>query len=247
MQKNMFAKILATAVFSALALSGCNDGDSNSSGSSNTPSQSDSKVRRPRSVDNHNNRENQVEANSRNTNAEQQNRSDNVNASNNRNGNPQNNGNNGQQPAPKPTQENPDMQMMLKAINDARATPRNCGSEHFDAGPPLVWDTKLAAAAKGHAIDMAEQDYFDHKGKDGREPKHRVEAQFYDWSYVSENIAAGSTAYRTLDQVMKGWLDSPGHCENLMDPRAKEVGMAYIVKNRSTYGKYWVQNFAAPQ
>lgn len=139
------------------------------------------------------------------------------------------------------------MQMMLKAINDARATPRNCGSEHFDAAPPLVWDTKLAAAAKGHAIDMAEQDYFDHKGKDGREPKHRVEAQFYDWSYVSENIAAGSTAYRTLDQVMKGWLDSPGHCENLMDPRAKEVGMAYIVKNRSTYGKYWVQNFAAPQ
>ena len=152
MQKNMFAKILATAVFSALALSGCNDGDSNSSGSSNTPSQSDSKVRRPRSVDNHNNRENQVEANSRNTNAEQQNRSDNVNASNNGNGNPQNNGNNGQQPAPKPTQENPDMQMMLKAINDARATPRNCGSEHFDAAPPKgmpsIWRNRITSTIK---------------------------------------------------------------------------------------------------
>jgi hypothetical protein len=43
-----------------------------------------------------------------------------------------------------------------------------------------------------------------------------------------------------------GWLDSPGHCENIMDPRFTEMGIAYATGQVSKRGLYWVQLLAAP-
>ena len=50
----------------------------------------------------------------------------------------------------------------------------------------------------------------------------------------------------TAEEVVQGWLDSPGHCENIMDPRFAEMGIAYAA-GHAKRGLYWVQVLAAPR
>lgn len=90
---------------------------------------------------------------------------------------------------------------------------------------------------------MADQEFFDHRDPAGHEPADRVTAAGYDWSAVGENIAAGSpTATQTMDQ----WMNSPGHCVNIMDPAFEHIGVGYAEAPGSPYGYYWVQNFGRP-
>jgi uncharacterized protein YkwD len=52
---------------------------------------------------------------------------------------------------------------------------------------------------------------------------------------------------KSADEAVKGWLDSPGHCENIMDPRFAEMGIAYAQGHAMKHGLYWVQVLAAPR
>jgi uncharacterized protein YkwD len=61
---------------------------------------------------------------------------------------------------------------------------------------------------------------------------------------VGENIAYGP---KSADEVVQGWLDSPGHCENIMDPRFAEMGIAYAMGRSSRRGLFWVQLLVAPK
>ncbi|WP_414657271.1 CAP domain-containing protein [Deinococcus sp. VB343] len=131
-------------------------------------------------------------------------------------------------------------QAVFEQLNAARATGRTCGSKFMPAAPAVTWNGYLAAAAKTHAEDMAAKGYFGHKSPDGRTPSMRAEAAGYTgWTEIGENIAAGYT----VRDVIQGWLDSPSHCETLMDPALKEVGMSYVYKPGSKFGTYWVQDF----
>ena len=145
----------------------------------------------------------------------------------------------------------------LNAINDARAHDQDCGTEGvFSATTALTWSDELYNAAYEHSKDMAESNTFDHDGSGtatditaidnslsrGSYPNERVEYNGYTYSITGENIAAGQT---TLDEVIAGWLESDGHCANLMNPDYENVGMAYYKKDGSTYTHYWTQNFAA--
>jgi uncharacterized protein YkwD len=46
---------------------------------------------------------------------------------------------------------------------------------------------------------------------------------------------------------MQGWIDSPGHCANLMAPIFTELGAAGYTNPDSTYGTYWTQAFGRPR
>jgi uncharacterized protein YkwD len=50
----------------------------------------------------------------------------------------------------------------------------------------------------------------------------------------------------TAEVVVNGWLDSPGHCSNIMDTQYTEMGIAYLVNRKSDAGIYWTQVFARP-
>jgi uncharacterized protein YkwD len=50
-----------------------------------------------------------------------------------------------------------------------------------------------------------------------------------------------------VDEVVQGWLDSPGHCENIMDPRFVEMGLGYATSHDSKHALYWVQVLATPR
>lgn len=133
---------------------------------------------------------------------------------------------------------------VLALANEARAHPRRCGRKRFAAAPPLRLAPKLSEAARAHARDMARHSHLAHEGSDGSTPAQRATRAGYAWRMVGENVAAGPT---TPEEVMAGWLASPGHCENLMDPRFTEMGIAYTVDAKSASGVYWAQVFATPR
>lgn len=126
---------------------------------------------------------------------------------------------------------------MLGAVNAARAEGATCGPRRMAPAPPLIWDSRLETAAARHSRDMAEHRHFDHRGTDGVDTGERVRRAGYDWRVVGENIARNQ---RTVAEVVGDWLESPSHCEQLMDPRYLELGAA------ETNG-YWTQVFGVPR
>jgi uncharacterized protein YkwD len=131
----------------------------------------------------------------------------------------------------------------LALINQARARGTHCGDELFGPAPPVSLSGTLDTVASGHATDMAQKNYFEHVDPAGHSPADRVRAMGYQEKLVGENIAYGP---KTVDEVVQGWLDSPGHCENIMDPRFAEMGIA-LAPGRVKHGLYWVQVFAEPR
>lgn len=132
---------------------------------------------------------------------------------------------------------------LLQRINRARAEPRRCGSKTFAAAPPLQPSALLRRAAEAHSQDMLGHDYFAHEGYDGSTPAQRVAATGYRYQLVGENLASGP---ESAAEAVAGWLSSPGHCENIMDPRFSESGVAYAANSSGPPHVYWVQEFAAP-
>ncbi len=135
-------------------------------------------------------------------------------------------------------------QEMLAQLNQARAAGRSCGSQRFDPAPALRYSCTIQPAARAHSIDMASNNFFSHTGSDGLRVSHRVDATGFEWSVVGENIAAG---FDSVGEVMEGWLDSPGHCRNIMDPRFEIVAVSRIDTSSADYENYWTQVFAAPR
>jgi len=132
----------------------------------------------------------------------------------------------------------------LQLVNDVRARGTRCGQHVFAPAPPLTLSGALGGVALGHADDMAEHDYFEHQDLTGHSPADRVRAVGYREKRVGENIAYGP---KSVEEVVQGWLDSPGHCENIMDPRFAEMGIGYAAGRSGRHGVYWVQVFAEPQ
>jgi uncharacterized protein YkwD len=132
---------------------------------------------------------------------------------------------------------------LLQRINRARAQPRRCGDKAFSPAPALESSALLRRAAEAHAQDMVSHNYFAHEGYDGSTPAQRIAATGYRYQIVGENIASGPDS---AAQAAEGWLASPGHCENIMDPRFRESGIASAANASGTPRIYWVQVFAAP-
>ncbi|MCU1759756.1 CAP domain-containing protein [Pseudomonas sp. 14P_8.1_Bac3] len=134
-------------------------------------------------------------------------------------------------------------QKLLAELNIARGRPQQCGTQAFAAAPPLTWNATLATAAEEHSRSMANNNYFDHKDRDGRTPGDRAELAGYSAQLIGENIAAGQD---TVRRVVDGWVASPGHCANLMNPQFQELGAAYAVDPKSDSGIYWTAMFGTP-
>jgi uncharacterized protein YkwD len=132
----------------------------------------------------------------------------------------------------------------LDLVNEARARGARCGTRWFAPAPPVRLSGTLDGVALGHANDMAEHDYFEHEDRGGHSPADRVRAVGYRETLVGENIAYG---VKSAEEAVQGWLDSPGHCENIMDPRFAEMGIAYAQGRVVKHGLYWVQVLAAPR
>ncbi|WP_370301508.1 CAP domain-containing protein [Alkalimarinus coralli] len=76
------------------------------------------------------------------------------------------------------------------------------------------------------------------------ESEKRFTVQRDALTITGENIAAGQSS---VTQVMEGWLNSPGHCRNIMSSRYQEVGTSKVDSTTADYPTYWTQVFASPR
>lgn len=133
---------------------------------------------------------------------------------------------------------------ILTQVNAARAQGRACGSVNYPAAAALRWHCTLEDVAFAHSRDMGDHNFFSHTGSDGLAVGDRLSNAGYDWTEVGENIAAGQP---TVTAVMSAWLDSPGHCANIMRASYTETGAASYFVTGSDYPVYWTQVFARPR
>lgn len=133
---------------------------------------------------------------------------------------------------------------VLALVNEARSRPRQCGRERYPPAAPLKLISALERAARAHADDMGKHGYLDHTGSDGSTPGTRLNRTGYQRRLVGENIAAGPA---TPEEAVRGWLESPGHCANIMDKRFRDMGVAHTFNPSSKHGVYWAQVLAAPR
>ena len=132
---------------------------------------------------------------------------------------------------------------VLQRVNAFRASGAVCGGVAYPAAGALSWNTTLLQAAKGHATDMATNNYFSHTGQDGRTPDQRVLAAGYSYASMGENIAAGQNS---VESAMAGWIGSASHCQNMMTPDFKDLAVACVRNDASKYRLYWVMEMGRP-
>lgn len=141
---------------------------------------------------------------------------------------------------PPPTAEAADT---LRRINAYRAAGAICGTRPFGPAAPLVWDTTLERAADLHSRDMARRRELTHYSEDNSGPGDRTRRLGYDWTKVAENASAGLA---DVPAALASWMNSPGHCANLMDPGVTEVGVAAAFAANDRFGWYRTMVLAKP-
>jgi uncharacterized protein YkwD len=124
---------------------------------------------------------------------------------------------------------------VVAAMNEYRA-------EHHL--PPLREDLRLDAAANDRMRDMEDQGYWAHESPNGRSPFTWLAPHGYDFHYAGENLASG---FETTELLVAGWMESPGHRDNILSPHFEDCGIAIIdgMTMRRGTGKSIVVMFGA--
>nr|WP_246215314.1 CAP domain-containing protein [Modestobacter muralis] len=129
-------------------------------------------------------------------------------------------------PAPAPAAPGPEGQV-LALVNAARAD-AGCGVVAADGG--------LAGVARAHSADMRDRGFFSHTDPEGRSPFDRAAQAGVD-DARAENIARGQP---DADAVVRAWLDSPGHRQNVLDCSYRTMGLGLAT---GAGGPWWTQLF----
>ncbi|SER21884.1 CAP domain-containing protein [Neolewinella agarilytica] len=136
--------------------------------------------------------------------------------------------------APPTTAENAMATLALSLVNQQRVAGCTCGSTEMPPVAALRLNNQLTAAAQAHADDMAGMGKMQHTGSDGSSVATRVTRAGFDWTAVAENIAWNQ---RSVEAVVNAWINSEGHCKNLMNERYQFMGFGET-------DWYWAQVFA---
>ena len=108
---------------------------------------------------------------------------------------------------------------------------------------PLKLNAQLSNAAKNHSRDLAKWDRISHFGSDGSNPWDRVKRTGYNARLAAENVGTGQI---TIEEVIKGWKESPGHNKNLLLADAEHVGIALVQDNKTEFKTFWTLVLGSP-
>ncbi len=128
---------------------------------------------------------------------------------------------------------NPDyVQQLIELINQARA----------DVGrAALTVNPQLTAAAQGHSLDMACNDFLKHSGSDETWTGDRLIRAGYTSTYYLEVLAIGLPG-----DAMNQWKVDPISWDSILNSRVNEIGVGYVFVRTSSYGGYWTVNMGRP-
>jgi len=125
---------------------------------------------------------------------------------------------------------------LLKAINTVRKE---------NGLYPYIEDPILGKKAQKYAQYMLDNDYYAHTDKEGRNPTARAREMGFDNGVVSEAINGLTDV---IDEVIKSWMNSPGHRALLLSKELKYIGGGFYSSEYNNKGKYspmcyWVLDF----
>lgn len=106
---------------------------------------------------------------------------------------------------------------------------------------PLRANWQASRVARHKSQDMRDNHYFSHTSPIYGSPFNMLKAYRVYYSYAGENIAMGQT---TPEQVMKSWMSSTGHRNNILSANFTEIGVGYAEGGTGRY--YWTQTFIRP-
>ena len=83
--------------------------------------------------------------------------------------------------------------------------------------PALKWNEKVAELARLHSQNMADNNFFSHKGVDGLTVDGRAQQLNVSWQAIGENIAFMQNYPNPAQIAVQKWLQSASHRSNMMD------------------------------
>jgi uncharacterized protein YkwD len=130
-------------------------------------------------------------------------------------------------------------EQVLALVNQERAEGNTCGGAYYGPAAALVMNPILRCSARLHSLDMLQRDFFSHTNPDGVGSCERMADLGYRWSAIAENIST----YSTPESAVSTWMQSTGHCQNIMSPDLEETGVGYAGDAQEDY---WTQTFGTP-
>ena len=127
-------------------------------------------------------------------------------------------------------QRNDSERQLFEALNRERAA---------QGLSTLQWDDVLFKAARSHALRMADLNMLQHQLPNEPNLEGRLAEAGAHFSVIAENIAFGANP----QTIHRGWMNSPGHRKNILDPRLTSVGIAAV---HGPGGLFAVQDFSRP-
>ncbi|GAA0718090.1 SafA/ExsA family spore coat assembly protein [Clostridium malenominatum] len=106
---------------------------------------------------------------------------------------------------------------------------------------PLTAHWELSRVARYKSADMANKNYFSHISPTYGSPFFMMENFGMRFSSGGENIAKGQ---RTPQEVMNGWMNSPGHKANILSANFTHIGVG-LARDKNGV-PYWTQMFMKP-
>lgn len=112
--------------------------------------------------------------------------------------------------------------------------------------PPLSENTKLNLSAENKVKDMFKNQYFEHNSPSGKGVGDLGSEAGYDYILIGENLALGN--FKDNYDLVKAWMDSPGHRANILNSHYTEIGIA-VGQGKYDGRNVWmaVQHFGAPK
>lgn len=118
---------------------------------------------------------------------------------------------------------------MQNGVNQLYALANQARASHGLA--PLKWDPALAASAMQHCTFMASARQIEHRYRNEADVPLRASQAGARFSLIEENIASGPYAAG----IHQGWMNSPEHRANLLNPAIDRVGLAVVSRNGQLY------------
>jgi len=116
----------------------------------------------------------------------------------------------------------PEAEQVFALANQARAAA---------GAAPLKWDAALARAARQHCLRMASEGPIAHQYAGEPDVSARASQAGAHFSLIEENVAFAPTPAAIHD----GWMHSPGHRRNLLNPDVDRVGVAVVAGRDNLY------------
>lgn len=109
----------------------------------------------------------------------------------------------------------------------------------------LIENNLLGEIAAAKANDMFKEQYFEHVSPSGVGPSDLAKIYGYEYIIVGENLILGN--FKSEEEMVKKWMDSPGHRANILNNRFVEVGVS-VIKGTYKGETVWigVQEFGLP-